>query len=53
VLWGSDWPHVNIKAPMPDDATLVDLIAEIAPTEAMRRQLFVENPAELFGFGRT
>jgi 2-pyrone-4,6-dicarboxylate lactonase len=53
VLWGSDWPHVNIKGPMPDDGTLVDLIAGIAPNDAMRRRLLVENPAELFGFGLT
>jgi 2-pyrone-4,6-dicarboxylate lactonase len=51
VLWGSDWPHVNIKGPIPDDGALVDLIAHIAPTEAMRRRLLVENPTELFGFG--
>jgi 2-pyrone-4,6-dicarboxylate lactonase len=50
VLWGSDWPHVNIKGAMPEDTALVDLIAEIAPSEAMRRRLLVDNPIELFGF---
>ena len=50
VLWGSDWPHVNIEGPMPDDGKLVDLIAEIAPAEAARRKMLVENPAEFFGF---
>jgi 2-pyrone-4,6-dicarboxylate lactonase len=50
VLWGSDWPHVNISGPMPDDAALVDLIAEIAPSAALRHRLLVDNPAELFGF---
>jgi 2-pyrone-4,6-dicarboxylate lactonase len=52
VLWGTDWPHVNIKGPMPEDTALVDLIAEIAPSEAMRRRLLVDNPIELFGFDR-
>ncbi|MCP3474000.1 amidohydrolase family protein [Bradyrhizobium sp. CCGUVB1N3] len=51
VLWGSDWPHVNISGPMPDDAALVDLIAEIAPSTALRQRLLVDNPIELFGFG--
>jgi 2-pyrone-4,6-dicarboxylate lactonase len=50
VLWGSDWPHVNISGPMPDDTTLVDLIAEIAPSATLRHRLLVDNPAELFGF---
>jgi 2-pyrone-4,6-dicarboxylate lactonase len=50
VLWGTDWPHVNIKGPMPQDAALVDLVAEITPSAAMRRRLLVDNPIELFGF---
>lgn len=50
VVWGSDWPHVNVSGPMPDDAALVALIAEIAPSETMRRKLLVDNPAALFGF---
>jgi predicted TIM-barrel fold metal-dependent hydrolase len=50
VLWGSDWPHVNLHAAMPDDGDLVDLIADIVPDDANRRRLLVDNPAELFGF---
>jgi predicted TIM-barrel fold metal-dependent hydrolase len=50
VLWGSDWPHVNLHGPMPDDGDLVDLIADIVPDEARRRLLLVTNPADFFGF---
>jgi predicted TIM-barrel fold metal-dependent hydrolase len=50
VLWGSDWPHVNLHGPMSDDACLIDLIAEIAPADAMRHRLLVDNPAEFFRF---
>ncbi|WP_026190499.1 amidohydrolase family protein [Methylobacterium sp. WSM2598] len=50
VLWGSDWPHVNLHGPMPDDGDLVDLIAEIAPSEAARKLLLVDNPTRFFGF---
>ena len=32
VLWGTDWPHPNLKSHMPDDGQLVDLIPAIAPT---------------------
>lgn len=49
-LWGTDWPHVNIAGAMPDDAALADLVAEIAPGEAARHAMLVENPARLFGF---
>ena len=50
LLWGSDWPHPNYYKPMPNDADLVDLVAEWAPDETVRRRIFVDNPAELFGF---
>jgi predicted TIM-barrel fold metal-dependent hydrolase len=50
ILWGSDWPHVNLHGPMSDDACLVDLIAEIAPTQSERRRLLVDNPVEFFRF---
>ena len=33
-----------------NDGQLVDSIAEIAPAEATRRRILVDNPAELYGF---
>ncbi|MGF6768258.1 2-pyrone-4,6-dicarboxylate lactonase [Paraburkholderia sp. GAS199] len=50
VLWGSDWPHVNLHGPMPDDGDLVDLIADIVPDEERRQLMLVDNPAKFFGF---
>ncbi len=50
-LWGSDWPHPNLAA-VPDDGVLVDLLSEIAPTEAQRRALLVENPKRFYRFPR-
>ena len=32
VLWGTDWPHPNMKSHMPDDGQLVDFIPRIAPS---------------------
>lgn len=49
-LWGTDWPHPNIAGGPPDDGLLVDLLAEIAPTEAQRRALLVDNPQRFYGF---
>jgi 2-pyrone-4,6-dicarboxylate lactonase len=48
VLWGSDWPHPNMHSHTPDDARLVDWIADIAPDEGLRRQLLVDNPQRLY-----
>lgn len=52
VLWGSDWPHVifNPSHQMPNDGPLFDHIFDWAPDEEMRRRIFVDNPAELYGF---
>lgn len=48
VLWGTDWPHPNLRSHMPDDGHLVDLIPHIAVTEALRQQLLVTNPTTLY-----
>lgn len=48
VLFGTDWPHPNLKDHMPDDGLLVDYIAQIAPTAAEQQQLLVDNPMRLY-----
>ncbi|MCA0204836.1 MAG: amidohydrolase family protein [Proteobacteria bacterium] len=48
VLWGTDWPHPNMKSHMPDDGLLVDYIPRIARTEAQRQKLLVDNPMRLY-----
>jgi 2-pyrone-4,6-dicarboxylate lactonase len=48
VLWGTDWPHPNLKGHMPDDGLLVDYIGQIAPTPALRQKLLVDNPMRLY-----
>jgi 2-pyrone-4,6-dicarboxylate lactonase len=48
VLWGTDWPHPNMKSHMPDDGRLVDVIPRIAPTEDLQRRLLVDNPTRLY-----
>jgi len=50
IVWGTDWPHPNIKGFMPNDGEMVDLIPEIATSEATRQMMLVDNPEKLFGF---
>lgn len=48
VLWGTDWPHPNMKSHVPDDGALVDVIPRIAPTADLQRRLLVDNPMRLY-----
>ena len=48
VLWGTDWPHPNMKSHVPDDGLLVDRIPVIAPTDVVQRKLLVDNPVRLY-----
>ncbi len=48
VLWGTDWPHPNMKSHMPDDGALVDYIPRIALTAGQQQKLLVDNPMRLY-----
>ncbi len=48
VLWGTDWPHPNLKGHMPDDGLLVDFIPHIATTPELQQKLLVDNPMRLY-----
>ena len=48
VLWGTDWPHPNLKDHMPDDGLLVDFISQIATTTELQQKLLVDNPTRLY-----
>ncbi|MFN4160704.1 MAG: amidohydrolase family protein [Stenotrophomonas sp.] len=51
VLWGTDWPHPNLKSHMPDDGKLVDFIPRIAMSAELQRKLLVDNPMRLYWGG--
>ena len=48
VLWGTDWPHPNMKSHKPDDGLLVDHVARIAQTPELQQALLVSNPMRLY-----
>jgi 2-pyrone-4,6-dicarboxylate lactonase len=51
VLWGTDWPHPNLKGQMVDDGVLVDQIPKFAVSEELRRKILVHNPVRLYWAG--
>lgn len=52
MVWGSNWPHPN-EPDKPNDAMLLDQLAQWAPSEATRRRILVENPETLYGFAKS
>jgi predicted TIM-barrel fold metal-dependent hydrolase len=52
VVWGTDWPHVNLQVPFSDEA-LFKLLLQVAPDDLSRSRLLVDNPARLYGFRRS
>jgi predicted TIM-barrel fold metal-dependent hydrolase len=50
VVWGTDWPHVMMKGPMPNDGELANLLLDWIPDEGLRKRVLVDNPARLYGF---
>jgi 2-pyrone-4,6-dicarboxylate lactonase len=48
VLWGTDWPHPNLKDHMPDDGLLVDYLAQLVPEAALQQRLLIDNPMRLY-----
>jgi D-galactarolactone isomerase len=54
-VWGSDWPHPDATkvlnpVAMPDDITLLNLMAQWAPDAKLRHRILVENPEHFYGF---
>jgi len=49
LLWGTDWPHPNLRD-MPDEGELLDLFADFVPDEATRNRILVDNPEVLYDF---
>ena len=48
VLWGTDWPHPNMKKEAPDDGLLIDRIPRVCPDEHTRKAMLIDNPTRLY-----
>jgi predicted TIM-barrel fold metal-dependent hydrolase len=49
ILWGTDWPHPNVRE-MPDDGKLVDLLPHYTDDESLLHKLLVDNPTRLYWY---
>lgn len=52
LVWGFDWPHVNMTegTPMPDDGELVNQIGQWIQNPKSLQKIMVDNPTTLYGF---
>src|ERR1044071_277255 len=50
VVWGSNWPHPNIRVPTPNDGDLLNFLLAAAPDEHARKKILSDNPAKLYGW---
>lgn len=50
LVWGTDWPHPNIPAPMPNDGDIADAVFKWLPEALLRQQVLVRNPEVLYQF---
>src|SRR3546814_517288 len=50
LLWGSDWPHPNVRGDMPDDGELVDIFTDVCPGRSEQERILVSNPQLLYRF---
>ncbi len=48
VVWGSDWPHLNVKQPI-DAGNLLELLRDWAADPATVDAILVDNPFRLYG----
>jgi len=49
MVWGTNWPHPRV-GDKPDEADLLNVLADWADDAATRKAILVANPAVLYGF---
>jgi predicted TIM-barrel fold metal-dependent hydrolase len=50
MLWGSDWPHVDVHGPMPDTVDQLDYLLDWVPDPGQRHAILITNPEILYQF---
>jgi D-galactarolactone isomerase len=47
IVWASNWPH-GAQKDKPDDADLLDILMDWAPSKDIQQRILVENPTQLY-----
>jgi D-galactarolactone isomerase len=47
IVWASNWPH-GAQKQKPDDADLLDILMDWAPSRDLQQRILAENPARLY-----
>ena len=50
MLWGSDWPYINLDPSPPDAGAMLDAFDSFVQDEGLRDQVLVKNGERLYGF---
>lgn len=50
LVWGTNWPHIVIEVPMPDDVDLLNFLFDAVPDPASRDLILSHNPGRLYGW---
>lgn len=48
VVWGTDWPHPNVKGEVPNDDELLKFALKVLDTPELLQAVFVDNPRNLY-----
>lgn len=48
ILWGTDWPHPNMKSHAPDDGLLVERLGIICDNPEAMEKMLITNPDRLY-----
>lgn len=49
-VFGTDWPHVQLPGPIPNDGDLVDELLRLVDGQETLEKILVRNPKQLYGF---
>ncbi|QIT54486.1 amidohydrolase family protein [Aquisalimonas sp. 2447] len=50
LVFGTDWPHVKLPTPVPDDGALINAFHQWISDIEIRHDILVRNPGRLYGF---
>jgi predicted TIM-barrel fold metal-dependent hydrolase len=52
LIWGTDWPHVGVKLPLPSGQEIRERLDRWVPEETTRSRILVDNPRRRYDFAR-